>query len=228
MKIHRNVEAWERAASIAIGASLVAWAARRHKPFGALASVGVGLIGRGATGYCPVNAAIGRGRLRDDTRLALGSARGVKLHERIRIARPAAEVYAFWHDVENLPRFMRHVERVADLGHGRTHWVLRGPGGVKLEWDAARINDRAPSLIAWRSVEGADVASAGSVRFTPVSPHDTDVAVHMQYSAPGGRAGAALAWLFGQSPSSQLHEDLRWLKYLLETSASQRTPSLSA
>ena len=165
---------------------------------------------------------------RDDTRTALGGARGVKLHERIRIARPAVDLYRFWHDVENLPRFMRHIEHVEDLGHGRTHWVLRGPGGVRLEWNADKINDRAPSLIAWRSVEGSDVASAGSVRFTPVSPHDTDVTVMLQYSAPGGRAGAALAWLFGQSPSSQLHEDLRWLKYLLEAGAGHLAPGLSA
>lgn len=217
MRIPRNVEGWERAASIAVGVALIAWSARRRRPFGALATAGVGLIGRGATGFCPVNAAVGRGRRRDDTRAALGGTRGVKLHERIRIARPAAEVYHFWHQVENLPRFMRHIERVEDLGHGHTHWVLRGPGGVRLEWNAQMINDRPVTLIAWRSIEGSDVASAGSVRFTPVSPHDTDVTVTLQYSAPGGRAGAALAWLFGQSPSSQLHEDLRWLRYLLET-----------
>jgi uncharacterized membrane protein len=228
MKIHRNVEDWERAASIAIGVSLIALAARRRRPLGALTSLGVGLIGRGATGFCPVNAAIGRGRRRDDTRAALGGTRGVRLHEHIRIARPAAEVYRFWHEVENLPRFMRHVERVDDLGQGRTHWVLRGPGGVRLEWNAEMINDRPVSLISWRSVEGSDVASAGSVRFEPLSPNDADVTVTLQYSAPGGRAGAALAWLFGQAPASQLREDLRWLKYLLEADAGHVAPRVSA
>jgi uncharacterized membrane protein len=113
---------------------------------------------------------------------------------------------------------MKDIERV-DITSGRTsHWVLRGPGGIRVAWDAETINEIEPELIAWRSLPGAAVASAGSVRFDPADDGTTTVTVTMQYNPPGGKAGAAFAWLTGHGVSARLREDLDRLRQLMESS----------
>ena len=212
--LEKNVDNWERVASVIAGGALVALALRRQKWSQAVA--GAALIGRGASGYCPANAAMGRGRLRDDPRRALSGPRGVRLDDRVTIRRPIDEVYEFWRDLSNLPRAMGHIERIDVLDSKRSHWVMRGPAGTRVEWDAAIINEERPKLLAWESMPGADVASAGSVRLKETAA-GTEVAVSMQYNPPAGKVGAALAWLSGHSPAASLHEELLQVKRLLET-----------
>jgi len=215
MAWQRNVDDWERAVSVAIGTGLLLRAAKRHQVLGVIG--GAGLIARGAAGFCPVNAAIGRRRRRDDTRTALGGSRGVGVRESVTIEKAAQEVFDFWKNPRNLPLFMRNVERVDLLEGGRSHWIVRGPAGVPFEWDAEIINELDGELIAWRSLAGADVASAGSVHFRPRAMSRTEVTVTLQYDPPGGKAGAVLAWLVGRSPAAELRADLHRLKQLVET-----------
>lgn len=99
---------------------------------------------------------------------------------------------------------------------GISHWVANGPAGTKVEWDARIINEIDNKLIGWQSLEGSTVATAGSVNFDETE-HGTRVRVHLQYNPPGGKLGAAIAWLFGQEPSIQVRGDLRRFKALLET-----------
>lgn len=221
MTTHQNVENWERAASIAAGLALLGWAARhRHRGHavarGSAIGVGVGLLGRGAAGYCPVNAALGRHRRLDDTRDALGGHRGEDVAEAVTIARPPADVFAFWRDPGNMSRFMRDVEQVTAIDDVRWHWKVRGPGGVRLEFDSELINVEDNRLIGWRTLPGASVASAGSVQFRPHGESSTEVKVHLQYATPGGPIGSAVAWLTGHAPGSRLREDLRRLKACME------------
>jgi uncharacterized membrane protein len=216
MHLTKNVDDWERIASIGVGAAMATRAARRGKFLSAETAVGLALVARGASGFCPVNAAVGRGRRKDDTRAALGGNRGVRLEDSITIRRPAGELFSLWQDPANLPRFMTHLERVERVGPSVSHWVMRGPAGVSLAWDAETVNEIPDELIAWRSLPGADVASAGSVHFRPHGDA-TEVTVKMQYDPPGGKPGAVLAWLAGQSPASRLREDLRRMKRLLES-----------
>ncbi len=216
MGLHRNVNNWERALSVAAGAGLLAWAARKQSGRKTSVPLGVFLVSRGASGYCPVNHAIGRDTRRQDTRTALAGPRGVKVLESITISKPPSEVYAVWNDLSNLPRFMANIERVDTLGGDRSHWVARAPGGIRLEWDA-RVLQRIPGqLISWQSLPGSEIATAGSVRFEPANGRGTRVTVNLQYSGPGGKVSAALAKLVGQSPSSETQEGLRRLKSMLE------------
>jgi uncharacterized membrane protein len=214
--MQRNVDTWERVVSLAAGAALIALAARSRRWRSIAASSGAGLIGRGLTGFCPVKRAIGRGRTLDDTRSALSGARGVNVDERITIARRPEEVFEFWRDLANLPRFLSHLERIDVIDGRRSHWVVQGPAGIHVEWDAELINEIRPDLLAWRSLPGADVASAGSVQFRPLGPSETELRVRMQYAPPAGRAGAAVARWLGDSPESMLRTDLRRLKSILE------------
>jgi uncharacterized membrane protein len=214
--MQRNVDTWERVLSLAAGALLIGVAARSRRWRSVAASSGAGLIGRGLTGFCPVNYAIGRGRSLDDTRRALSGDRGVNVDERITIARRPEEIFEFWRDLANLPRFLSHLERIDVIDGRHSHWVVQGPAGTQVEWDAEVINEIRPDLIAWRSLPGADVANAGSVQFRPMGAGQTELRVRMQYAPPAGHAGAAVARLLGDAPESMLRTDLRRLKLILE------------
>ena len=141
----------------------------------------------------------------------------MKVKKVITINGSPEELYRFWHNFENLPRFMRHLESVQTDGAGRSHWKAKAPAGKTVEWNAAVIDDRPNQLIAWRSLEGADIANSGSVRFTPATGgRGTVVTVDLEYDAPGGKAGALVAKFFGEEPDQQVYDDLRAFKQIME------------
>lgn len=142
---------------------------------------------------------------------------GIQVVKSITVNRPADELYRFWHDFRNLPRFMSHLESVQVAGDGRSHWRAKAPAGTSAEWDAETVEDRPNELIAWRSLPGADVNNAGSVRFTPASgDRGTQVRVELRYDPPGGPIGVAIAKLFGEEPSQQVYDELRAFKQVME------------
>jgi uncharacterized membrane protein/uncharacterized protein YjeT (DUF2065 family) len=142
----------------------------------------------------------------------------VRVERVVTVNKPVHEVYQFWHDFGNLPRFMRHLKSVERLEGNRTRWRAKGPAGLTVEWDAEMLQDRQDEWIAWRSVEGSDVQNSGSVRFSPApGARGTEVRVQMQYEPPAGAIGRTLAKLFGEDPEQQIQEDLHRFKQLLET-----------
>jgi uncharacterized membrane protein len=216
----RNVES-----GLAFGTGallLVVGASRRSRAGALLAASSLPLLYRGVTGHwpAPLNGLIAP----DDTRTALGGQRGVHVRESIRLEAPVADVYAFWRRLENLPRFMRHLDDVTESHDGISHWVARGPAGLAVAWDAEIINDVSNKLIAWRSLPGSDVVTAGSVKFDPVRHgRGTQVSVHLQYAPPAGKAGAGFAFLLGREPSQTIREDMRRLKQWVEAGEVPRT-----
>lgn len=141
----------------------------------------------------------------------------LRIQHAVTINRSPEELYQFWRDLKNLPRFMKHLESVQILNDNRSHWVAKGPAGTTVEWDAEVIEDRPNEVIAWRSVEGADVDNTGSVRFERApGGRGTTVRVRMQYNPPAGVLGAAVAKLFGEDPNWQVKDDLRRFKQLME------------
>jgi uncharacterized membrane protein len=134
------------------------------------------------------------------------------------INRPPEELYQYWHNFENLPEIMHHLESVKVKGDGRSHWVAKAPAGTSVEWDAEVTEDRPNELIAWRSLEGSDVDNSGSVRFEPApGSRGTIVKVEINYTPPGGALGSLVAKLFGEEPGQQAQESLRTFKQLMET-----------
>jgi uncharacterized membrane protein len=143
---------------------------------------------------------------------------GVRVEETVTIARPSEQLYEFWKNPENLPRFMSHIQSVTSLGHNRSHWVARGPMGARLEWDAETIRDQPNSLISWRSAPGSRVRNAGSVSFRPLEDgRKTEVKLSLEYRPAGGPVGAGIATFLGQNPGDQIGDDLLRLKNLMET-----------
>ena len=134
------------------------------------------------------------------------------------IRKPASEVYAFWRDLGNLPRFMAHLEEVRATGDRTSHWVAGAPFGNNVEWDAEIVGEAPGEKIAWRSTGNADVPNAGTVRFVPAPDGvSTEVHVVLDYDIAGGTVGKAVAKYFGEEPHQQLDDDLRRLKQVLET-----------
>ncbi|HZI59609.1 MAG TPA: SRPBCC family protein [Pyrinomonadaceae bacterium] len=133
------------------------------------------------------------------------------------VDRDPDEVYHFFRDFRNLPRFMEHLESVQELPDGRSHWIAKGPAGMSVEWDAEIVADDPGRVITWRSLENSDVDNAGAVVFEAAAGgRGTILRVNIQYNPPGGVVGATVAWLFGEEPNQQLEDDLRRLKQVLE------------
>jgi uncharacterized membrane protein len=157
-------------------------------------------------------------------KLATAGGNGIRVSRSVIIDRSAEELYEFWRNFENLPRFMPHLESVQVLDEKRSRWTAVGPLKVKLKWDAEIVEDRPGELIAWESLQGADVENSGTVRFERApGGRGTVIRVKLEYNPPGGAAGAAAAKLFGQAPDQQLAIDLRQCKQLIETGEIART-----
>jgi uncharacterized membrane protein len=154
---------------------------------------------------------------------------GVPVEKVVTVNRSAEECYTFWRNLENLPRFMRHLESVEAIDERRSHWVAKAPAGTTVEWDAEITEDRPNQMLAWRTLEGSDIPNSGTVRFEPAPPgRGTILRVSMQYDPPAGQLGAAVAKLFGEEPQQQVADDLRRFKQLLETGEIPTTVGQSA
>src|SRR5688572_2392908 len=233
-----NVGDGERLISALGGGALSIYGLKRGGFSGLLMTIAGGaFIYRGATGHCNLYRA-----LRVSTaehkglRASVKHGAGIKVEKSVTIDKPVEEVFRFWHNFENLPRFLNHLESVraisgqsASSGQGGpscqgdqswklSHWVARLPAGMKVEWDAEIINEAPNELIAWRSLEGAPVPNAGSVRFER-SPdgQGAEVKVAIEYAPPVGKIGSLLAKFFGEDPEKRVAEDLRRFKQFMES-----------
>jgi len=200
----------EKWASIVGGSAMVLFGLQKRSLRGILTAIaGGGIAYHGATADKSIT---------DKVSDAVGLNKALKVEKTVTINRPVEELYNYWHNFENLPTFMKHVKSVTvSEGGKRSHWVANAPLGQEVEWDAEVIKDEPNRLIAWASLENADVDNSGFVRFTP-APGDrgTEVKVVMEYEIAGGRLTAALAKLFGEEPEQQVGDELRRFKQLME------------
>lgn len=214
---NRNVGTAERIASAVGGGALIGYALKnRSKSSIVLGLTGACLLYRGATGQCETYRLLGinTARERDEGEVA----HDVHVEKSITINSSPKELYRFWRNFENLPRFMENLESVTQLDGNRSHWVAVGPGGKKVEWYAEIYNEKENELIAWRSLAGSDITNAGSVRFEEApGGRGTYVKVVLNYNPPGGKAAALFAKLFGQEPGQLVEHNLKRLKQFIET-----------
>ncbi len=205
-----NISDTERWISSVSGGALTVYGLMRRSLVGAaLALAGGYLVYRGVSGYCVTYAALGiKVSGEDDS--------SIRVQKTVTINRPREELYRFWRDFENLPRFMQHLESVTTTGDRRSHWVVKAPVG-SVEWDAEITEERPNELITWRSLGQPDVEHVGSVHFKDApGGRGTEVHVTLEYRPLAGAAGAVVAKLFGEEPGQQVGEDLRHLKQVLE------------
>lgn len=205
---------WARVAGDALDLALLGWAGRSSRQRRRLALATAAIAGIAALDLVSSIDNTQRKKLEEGTH-TFGA---MRVEKSMVVNRSPQECYRFWHDFESFPRFMKHVESVQLTGDNRMHWKVTGPVGSSVEWDAALSADEPDRYIAWHSLAGADVDNAGSVRFEPApGGRGTIVRVALEYTPPGGPAGALVAKMFGEEPSQQIDEDLRRFKWLIET-----------
>jgi uncharacterized membrane protein len=216
-----NVGDTERVVSASAGTILIAQGLARRDLVGLLiAGVGGALAFRGATGHCSAYAAAGLNTADDRAHEHQATQdRGTRIAQSLLINKSPEELYAYWHNFENLPNIMRHLKSVRVLDDGRSHWVAKAPmiAGGEVEWDAEVTADEPNSRIAWRALPGGDIEHRGSIKFAR-APGDrgTNVKVTLEYYPPAGQLGRWMAKLFGEEPEQQIHDDLRNFKRIME------------
>jgi uncharacterized membrane protein len=143
--------------------------------------------------------------------------RGITVQKTIHVSAPVEQVFGFWTDYQNFPRFMHNVRDVQQVAENRSHWVVAGPAGVPVQWTAEVTRVIPGELIEWRSVSDSDVRHQGSVRFTSNGDNGTRVSVQLSYIPPAGAFGHAVATIFGADPKSEMDTDLLRMKTMIET-----------
>lgn len=202
------------AALLAGGVALLAYAARERSWRAAgLALAGVPLVYRGATGHWLPQAWTG-----GETGAAAAELPELpKLRASAIVDRPAGELYAFWRRLENLPRFMKNLQSVTEAGGNRSHWVGKTPFGWTAEWDAELTAEEPGRRLAWRSLPGSSVETAGEVRFTTATGNrGTMVFVTMEAGLPGNMLGRIVEPVVHHGIERQVREDLRRFKEIME------------
>ena len=208
-----NVGSTERLLTLIAGAALLGYAWKNGSKSLGLASAG--LLARGATGYCPGYAAIGVNHA--DTRQALSGGRGVHIREAVTINAPPDQIYRFWRQLDRLPEVMPHLEKVEQIDNKRSRWTAKAFDQVPITWNAEIINEVPFETIGWKTLPGEVIQNAGSVTFKPVPGHGgTEVRVHLQYAAPGGKAASWLARMAGEDPARLTRDGLLALKQRIE------------
>lgn len=229
-----SVKADARTRLNAAGSQVREWTDHLAQAFGSRSPTltNSALLGTGALGVVglvrrsPVAALLGlgalavllrsdRGRHLVDSLRHRGAASQVDVENSIHIDASPKDVFDAWSEVENFPRFMSHVTEVRDLGHRRSHWVVRGPGGLEYAWNAVMTEQSRPDRLAWRSEPGSEIEQEGTVTFEP-SGNGTRVTVRMSYSPPAGALGHGIARMLGADPQRQMDDDLARMKGFIE------------
>lgn len=214
----RNVGEKERRLSMGTGACLALLGLSRRSGPGLIAALaGASLVYRGWSGHCWLYEQLGLNSAENHSGIGVAAGRGRKVTCGVHINRDRQELFDFWRKLQNLPDVMQHLVSVTPIDDKTSRWVARGPLDQSLEWQAEIITDRPGEVIAWQSLPGSRVRTAGSVRFrTPASGEGTEILVSLQYDPPGGRVVAELAHLVGQGLQAEVEQDLRAFKQLME------------
>jgi uncharacterized membrane protein len=190
-----------------LGGSLALYGARQLSALGtAIATLGTAILTRALTNMeFSRLTGIGAGR------------RAITIHKIINVAAPVEEVFAFWSDYQNFPRFMSNVREVKLTGEKRSHWVVAGPAGTAVEWDAVVTNHAPNESLGWKTEPASPIQHAGIVRFESNADGSTRVDIKMSYNPVAGGLGHAVAAMFGADPKTEMDQDLARMKTMIET-----------
>lgn len=243
MATEKNVHQTERLLSVASGSALVAFGImRRHLPV-SLAAIagGAPLLWRGLTGHCPAYSALNINTAEHATeamwskpaapatpripiptnhtnadQAGVDQAKAISVEQTITVDQPVAEVFRFWGNFENLPKFMHYLNSVKMFQNGTSHWEAKAPLGLSISWDAEIADAKLNEYIAWRSLPNSTLPNQGRVEFNALSDEQTEVRVQLDYQPPAGAVGEAVAKLFGNDPQKAIAEDLERFRKVIE------------
>jgi uncharacterized membrane protein len=141
----------------------------------------------------------------------------IHVRESIIIKRKVGDIYRFWRNLENLPRFINHIDSVEDLGGGHNRWTIKTPVGP-LSWVSEVTNDKANQSIQWRSMPDSSIQNSGSLSLEEKDGGDaTEATVELRYSPPSLHDSFLEDKILEVITDTQLTGDLKKLKRIMES-----------
>lgn len=209
----------ERWISVGLGGLLIGYGLKRRDLTGlGIGVIGAALVARGAALGDPLTHALRSSSSERRVAKARGWQSAAIVTRAVTINRPRQELYRFWRDFSNLPRFMESVRRIDMIDGQRSRWMVEGPAGRSVEWEAVVTLDEPNRRIGWESEDGGDIRNAGWVDFRDApGGRGTEVRAEIVYEPPAGRFGRAVAYMLQREPTLQIRRDLRRFKSLMET-----------
>jgi uncharacterized membrane protein len=208
-KIKNNVSTIERVLMITSGAYILYNGLRHKEKSFAQGSLGGAMVLRGLGGYCPVYDAVDQ--------LKNGKSQNVNIKVRSVIHKSVSEVYDFWRNLENLPKFMNHLDAVKSINHTISEWTAKGPAGIgRLSWKAQIVKDEKDKVLSWKSLPNSTIENSGRVIFIPKGKA-TLLDITISYRAPLGVAGESAAKLLNSYFEKIVKDDILNLKSYLES-----------
>jgi uncharacterized membrane protein len=208
-----NVGKTERILSVVAGTVLATLAIRslQRTSGKTMGGISLFLLKRGVTGYCEVNTLLKRNTVEK-------KASAIEANVTFTINKPREEVYAFWRNFENLPRFMHHLKDVEVLDEKTSSWTAKLAGGLgTVSWQAVLEEEAVNSFLSWSSLSGSSIDNAGEVRFIDARGNEgTEVQAKISYRLPAGDLGTLAGKMVNPVVENMIREDLRRLKNLLE------------
>lgn len=200
-----NIDQGERALSVVAGSYLLYKGLKNmiSHPFLGLQGAAAGgyLIYRGATGVCPIYQKLGK----DTT-----DPQAINITEDFVVAAPRDKVYAFWRELSNLPKFMKHLKSVYEISGTESHWVANTPGNlIELDWNAEITREDEGSYLGWQSIEDSMIENAGKVEFKDtLNGTGTEIHIEIDYFPPAGSVGRGIVSLFNGVFEKMIREDI--------------------
>lgn len=215
-----NIGKLERMASLGVGFGLLcsALGSKSFLKYTAILGAGGYLLYRGLSGNCPLSSSLGIGGLHG-SKCHGKSAALIEIKSYLTVNRPKEDTYRFWRKLENLPRFMTHLEKVVASDDIHSHWTAKFPGAPgSISWDAEIIRDEEGAVISWRSLPGSTIENAGEVIFRDApGERGTEMEVHISYRPPAGNLGEGIAKLLNPVVEDLIREDIRNFKQYIES-----------
>jgi uncharacterized membrane protein len=206
-----NVGKAERVISAVAGSLLLYHFTRKHKAETLLLLAGGYLLYRGASGHCNLYSALERNRHLD------GHPRNINVRASVVVSRPRAEVYAFWRELSNLPKFMKHLDFVHEIDDKRSSWTAKVPGWPgSIGWEAEIVKEEEGSELSWHSVANASIDNAGKISFSDTPGKATRVEALISYRPPMGKVGEGISRLLNPLFRDMIEKDILGFKHFME------------
>lgn len=207
--LQENVSALERFFMVAAGTFILYKSLSGKNKSVAGTVAGSTLLARGISGYCPVYDAADRsGKFKSSN---------VNIRTQITVNKNVSEVYSFWRKLENLPKFMSHIESVNETNKVTSEWKAKGPAGIgSLSWKAQILMDEKDKLLSWHSLPDSTIDNSGKIYFKDLGNDTTEIDVNLSYHAPLGVAGEAAAKLLNPLFEKMVVNDIQNFKNHLE------------
>lgn len=204
---YENIGLSERMASMFLSGVLISTGIKRplKPPF----LYGIYLAYRAYTGHCLIYEQLG---------IDASKPHAVNVRGEFEIERPAADVYAYWHNLNNLSGSIRHLMNVEDNDDSSSRWKSKVMNKLfAIDWNVEIVKDEPDRLIGWRSAPESLIDHVGKVEFEDIQGQQASILkIVLSYHPPVGGIGLGLARLLNPYFESILKKEIKSFKHNVE------------